>query len=149
MRASTRWINRFAVFQPIFKHIIIATCIGVSWKPSRSRGTRLWECRLNGSAYCLRFEDREGRWNSNGWCCLCRRLSARDSSFTICGERYVLQRRGMRFSPVFLCSPLVVKTLSSLSLSNWELRNALYKGILRTVITNWSSCIKSWNDATL
>jgi MutS domain I len=131
------------------EQIIIAVCIGFSWEPSRSRRTHLWERRFDGGPYCLCFEDRQGERHPNGWRRFCRCLGAGNSGFSIRGERYVLQCRGMHFS---FRAPLQLpdsESLFSLSLSNWESRNALYKEILRAVTTNWSSCIKSWKGATL
>ena len=85
------------------QRIIMATYIGLSWKPSRCRRTHLWERRLDGGPYCLCFEDRERKWHSNRWRCFCRCLGAGDSGFSVCGERYVFQCRGMRFG---FCLPL-------------------------------------------
>lgn len=82
---------------PPVQRIIMAKCIGLSWKPSRCRRTHLWERRHNSSPYCLCFEDRKGKWHSNRWRCFCRCLGAGDSGVSVCGERYVFQCRGMRF----------------------------------------------------
>ena len=85
------------------QRITTATYIGFPWKPSRSRRTHLWERRLDGSPYCLCFEARKGKWHSNCWRCFCRCFGAGDSGFSVCGERYVFQCRGMRFG---FCVPL-------------------------------------------